>query len=172
MYGPNSLFRKGCQLFELFQKRHLVIQHRSPEDEEHINFLDKLSSGNPIDLDTMMNYKALSPEDLQLNSNKWQFAPILVAMNRERIDICYRQAIAFATLHNTHVIRWPNRYKNWKNEPSAFENQAAAMEDPAFWQLFVSGAVCFGTANTRPELGLANGTPILALSHCGFDSKN
>lgn len=160
MFSPTSLFRKGCELFQLFRRHHLITQHRAPDDPSHMDFLNELSMGQPISLEKILCYDELSPEKIALEPQKWRFAPILVATNRERINISFRQAIAFAKANNTQVIRWTNNLKKWENQPLLPQNQTKAATDPAFWQIFVRGAPAFETVNIHPELGLANGTPI------------
>jgi len=118
-YNPASLVQKGCELFAQFDRYHLVEQHRS-KFPDHIKFITDLSKGNPITINTIrQQYKPLTAQTVCDDSQKWQFAPILVASNQERINITYQQCLAFAEAHNTHVYHWRVHSSKWQNAPSA-----------------------------------------------------
>ena len=161
-YGPTSLVRRGCSLFSEFDRSHLTTQHRC-KYPEHQKFINDLSDGEPITIDTIRRqYKPFTAQDVRNDPDKWQFAPVLVASNRERINITYRQCIAFAKATHTHVYRWQVHSSKWRNAPKlSSDRQEAINNDHAFWQLFVSYANAFLTGNINTFLDLANGTGIL-----------
>ena len=105
-------------------------------------------------------YKPLSAQDFKQDCS-WEFAPYLVATNRERIQISHIQARKFAKKNCTHVVRWPSICTKWKNKPPNEADEMKAKEDPAFYQYFVPGAPAFMNHNTNPHLQLVNGTQML-----------
>mgnify|MGYP001792549886 CR=1 FL=1 len=107
----------------------------------------------------MSLYKPLTSRDVQQDPS-WQFAPFLVSTNREKVQISHLQSIQFAHNQRTHIIRWPNKYSNWKGAPEEESERMAAARDPAFFQYFVPNAPAFITTNLNTSLGLANGTQI------------
>ena len=114
-----------------------------------------------IDLARFMNYyRQLSHQDVIKNPQKWNFAPYIVASNRERIMITHSQAMRYAKVHKTHVIRWKNRITKWIAKPKDEDMQAIAQEDPAFYQYFIASAPAFCTNNINTHLQLANGSNI------------
>jgi len=161
-YGPLSLVRRGCDLFAKFERYHLTEQHRS-NFPRHMQFITDLSKGNPITINTIENlYKPFTNQTVRDNPEKWQFAPFLVASNRERINITYWQCFAFTKAHNTHVYHWCNHFSKWKNAPlHQVDQQDACESDPVFWQYFVAGADALLTSNISTQLDLANRTFVI-----------
>ena len=125
-----------------------------------MKFVNKLAAGKTISWKDLKPYKALSRADAK--ETEWQFAPVLVSSNRERLEIVHQKSILFAKLHKTHVFKWRNDAKNWKNKP---EDPSFLYEENAMlWQYFVCGSEAFITKNVNPSLGLANGTPVVCHS--------
>jgi hypothetical protein len=90
------MVHRGCSLLERATRVHLTEQQRSSEDEKHTKFVQKLSNGWRILLEDIRQYKRLSREDVQDPNSGWEFAPILVSSNRERINIVRMQSIHYA----------------------------------------------------------------------------
>ena len=107
----------------------LTKQQRCKSDLIHTEFIEQLGNGISVTTEMLSRYKVLSRDDMEDKS--WRYAPVLVATNRERIDIIHQQSIMFAIEHHTHVIRWPVNYTNWINRPKS--DTLAIMNDPVFW---------------------------------------
>ena len=161
MFKISSLWRRGCELLSLFKRFHLKTQQQAT-DIQHLQFLtDMTDYHSGIDLTRFMKYyKPLTKHDISHNPQKWMFAPYIVASNREQIMITHTQAIRFAKVHKTHVIRWRNRTTKWNAKPKDQDMLTLAQEDPAFYQYFVPSAPAFCTNNINTDLLLANGTNI------------
>lgn len=160
-FKPNSLYRKGTQLFCKATWYVLKEQVRS-KDAIHTGFINGLSLGDSPDMGDLQQYKALTSKDLS-DDPEWMFAPIIVATNRERFDLTESQAKAFAKHNKTHVVRWPVHFSSWLGQPPS-DSDNVYDEDPVFWQYFVKGAEAFLTGNLNVEKGLANGTRVLCHS--------
>ena len=157
-FSSLSLFRRGVELFTRCKWLPLEEQVRSL-DPEHTAFLQAMGKGEPIKMEQLRNYKVLGKEDMM--TSKWATAPILVAMNREKIDLTDIQARRFAKLHGTHVIRWQNPLVQWIEGPQSKElKKHAVNNDPAFWQYFVALALAHINHNLNPSQQIANGTPV------------
>ena len=129
--------------------------------------LDAIAVQIDIDKD-LKRYKNLSNEDLK--TEKWRFAPYLVATNMERLQISSHQALQFAKENNTYLYRWPLHLHKWMNKPKFSEQQRTVSKHPVFWQYFVPGAHAYLTNNLNTTLGLANG-PKLVLHSLTFQSQ-
>jgi len=119
-----------------------------------MNFLKKLAAGLDISWRDLKAYKVLDWADAQ--EKEWQFSPVLVSTNQERLEIVHQKAVLFAKLHKTHVFKWRNNATHWKNKPE--DPSYLYKENPMLWQYFVCGSEAFLTKNLNPALGLANGT--------------
>ena len=160
-YGVDSTLRRGADLFSQCERIHLSTQHRAVDDHEHTAFIDRLSNGEQITMDDLKRYKKLSADDLSDTSSPWVFAPMLVASNKERIDICRRKSLLFAKHHSTYIFKWRTEIKVWKNKPTNADERKAILESNAcFWETFVPQADAFLTYNVNNDLGLANGSPV------------
>lgn len=155
-YAVRVMVHRGCKLFSELERYHLTEQRRAKDDSVHMDFLKKLASGLDISWRDLKPYKTLDCIDAQ--EKEWQFAPILVSSNRERLEIVHQKAVLFAKLHKTHVFKWRNNVSRWKNKPE--DPAYLYKENPMLWQYFVSGSEAFLTKNINPALGLANGTPV------------
>ena len=160
-FHVSSLWRKGCALLATFKRFHLTSQHRA-NDDVHMQLLTQMTEPDyNLDLCQFLSlYKPLTSKDFREN-HQWEFAPYLVATNRERIQISHIQAIKFAKKHCTHVVRWPSVCTKWKNKPPNEADEMKAKEDPAFYQYFIPGAPAFMNHNTNPHLQLVNGTQMI-----------
>jgi len=112
-------------------------------------------------MNDLQKYKKLSPDDLRDTNSPWAFAPILVASNKERIDICERKSLLFAKHHSSYVFKWKSNIVSWKNKPTNVgEVKAIEASNGCFWETFVPLADAFLTSNVNNDLGLANGSPV------------
>jgi hypothetical protein len=109
-YGVNSTICRGAELFAQCKQYHLTVKKRSKSDQEHSAFLDKLSGGGSISMRDLRLYKRLSHEDLTNDKDNWLFAPVLVATNRERVDICERKSFLFAKEYSTYIFKWEKSF--------------------------------------------------------------
>ena len=132
-----------------------------PKTKKHLSFLKSMSEGHQITASDIQNYKRFDHSDATADA-EWKFAPVLVASNRERIDIVHHKTLLFAHHHSTCVFRWQTDVARWQNKPALTNEQHDLQDrDPSFWQQFVAGASGFLTTNLNTNLGLANGTPIV-----------
>ena len=171
-FGIGTSRRHGCDLFAGFKRMHLTTQQRATTDLQHTAFINKLSTGRSITREDLNNYKKLTKSDIDDNPDRWKYAPILVASNRERINIVQRKAALFAQDFDTHIIKWPSEAISWRNKPADVLRTAEITDsDPCFWEYFVPGAEAFLTHNVNNELGLANGTAVKLHSLTFADSQ-
>ncbi len=122
-------------------------------------------------MDDLKKYKKLSPDDLKDTSSPWAFAPVLVASNKERIDICTRKSLLFAKHHSTYIFKWRSQLVSWNNKPNVGEQQAIIENNGCFWETFVPEANAFLTYNVNNSLGLANGSPV-SMHSMSFSSED
>ena len=102
----------------------------------------------------MPSYAPISP------SHKLIFHQILLngTFPLTLVNISYYQAVRWARKHKTHVISWKMKHTDWKGAPQQEDMLMDAMNDPAFYQFFVSGAPAYTTGNINPGLNIANGS--------------
>jgi hypothetical protein len=158
-YTLKGLVHRGCQLVETAERVHLTKQQRS-DDEDHSALVKKLSDGNSIDLDDIKRYKPLTKEDIEQYPSDWEFAPVLVSTNRERLDIIQRQCVNYAKKNNTYVIKWRSKQSTWVNKPGPSDVADVERENACFWEFFVKGANGFLNFNVNGMLGLVNGASV------------
>ena len=160
LYAAGSSRWNGAYQFSQLTRYHLKQQQRARNDSEHMEVIGALSEGKQLTGTMLQLYKQLSTHDVQKDQSEWRFAPILVASNRERVDIAFEKAKQFAKFSQTYVIRWKNDCKDWQNKPFTLQERLEVQQsDCAFYQYFVPGADIFLTTNLNSNLGLANGTP-------------
>jgi hypothetical protein len=159
-FSVTGLIHRGCLLFSKIERYHLSTQLRSRHDLKHTQFLKDLSDGEPIQVDNIARYKSLTRKDVENQPEEWKFAPILVATNRERMNIIHRQSILFAKHTDSFVFKWKVRCKKWLNKPPTSEMDDIEQSHPFFWQYFVPGADAFLNNNINPSLGMVNGSSI------------
>jgi len=154
-----ALWRMGCQVLAGFKHFHLTSQQRA-KDLAHLAFINDMTDPTKtLDIHALLRtYQPLSQTDLSSNPSKWDFAPYIVTSNRERVNISYYQAVRWARKHKTHVISWKMKHTDWKGAPQQEDMLMDAMNDPAFYQFFVSGAPAYTTGNINPGLNIANGS--------------
>ena len=96
LYGKlkiGTALRTGTELFCKAQLFELTTQNRCPNDQQHVDFIEKMRRGESIELSDLQRYKRLTREDMK--NRDWKFAPILVSTNRERLDFTLLQAQEF-----------------------------------------------------------------------------
>ena len=158
-YSVRGMVHHGCSLFSKLERHHLQEQCRA-KDPLHMKLVKKLANGCSITWKDLSIYKTLDRKDAK--KKEWQFAPILVSNNHERMEIVHQKALLFAKLHNTYVFKWKNRATNWKNKPQ--DTSSLYDENPMLWQYFVPGSEAFLSKNINTSLGLANGSPLVCHS--------
>ena len=160
-YSIGTSRRRGCDLFAGCKRFHMTSQQRASGDLKHTQFINKLSNGKSITMKDINHYQRLAKADIEQFPEQWKYAPILVASNRERINIIQRKAMLYAKDFDTHVIKWQCTTMNWRNKPTSdFREAEIVHSDPCFWEYFVPGGDAFLTYNVNNNLGLANGSPI------------
>jgi hypothetical protein len=102
-------------------------------------------------------YMPLSSEDMK--NDKWRFAPIVVATNRERVDIVAQQAREFARTRGIPVVRWLMTTKSWAHSLTTEQEAEVKWKDPCFYHYCVFGANAFVSKNLNTRLKITNGTP-------------
>ena len=75
---------KGTAIFTEATVLNLTQQQRAIHDAFHTNIIQKLHSGQPLQMQQLQQYKLLTKEDIT-GQGEFRFAPILVSSNRERI---------------------------------------------------------------------------------------
>ena len=148
----------GMKLFKDAVYIKLTQQHRS-KDPEHTALLNKMSTTGSISVKDLKQYKLLSEEDMTDEAG-FRFATIIVTGNRERLELNASQAQKWAGHYQTNVVRWFRKFKKWEGRPRTQENQARAMKENCFYEMFVPGAPGFLTHNINTDIGLANGVEI------------
>jgi len=122
--------------------------------------ISKFDKGESIHIDDLKIYNHLSKEDIA-SDPLWEFAPVLVSTNHERMNITKSKASLWAKKHNTYAFKWKANVKNHIN-PAPSHIMPQVLESNAFfWQYFVEGASAFLTENLNGGLALVNGTPIV-----------
>ena len=121
-----------------------------------------MSKGAKLTFKQLMLYKRLCKRDLADKDleTSWKYVPVLVASNRERVDVARHKATLFASDTGSYLFRWHCDIKDWKNHPILMQERLDVQDaDSCFWQYFVHDADAFLTANLNNNLALANGTP-------------
>ena len=162
-FKPDSLAYYGCSLFGSFRRFHLHEQNRASQDPNHTDFVQRLSSGTPIDLVDILGYKHLTRQDIA-DDPGWNFAPVLVSTNLERLNITREKSRLWAVKNCTFVFKWKTVTSQHVNMPPPNEVDAIREENALFWQFWVSGAPANIRNNINPELALVNGSPVTAHS--------
>ena len=151
--------RRGAELFASLQRYHIVKQQRIKnieKDPAHNLFMRKLSLGQPIAYDDLCKYDDITAEDI-IKDPEWKYAPILVATNREKVDIDQSKLSLFANDKGTYIFRWKRPNRLWRNMPLLpHEIDEVEDADPSFWQYFVAGAEL--QSNCIPCLSLRRST--------------
>ena len=148
--------KKGVETFITARRFQLTTQQRSV-DPDHSEFIANVVTRGRVSLGDLLPYKTLTKQDIEKDPS-WAFAPIIVATNRERMDIIASQARRFAKQNNTLVVRW--RTKKWKLDGLSETAIKKILEDPVLYEHFVVGAMGFIATNICNGLGLVNGLEI------------
>ena len=161
-FKPSSIAYQGCYLFSRFVRFHLFEQQRAASDPVHNAFVQKLSAGNKIELESIKKYENLNKKDIQ--QRDWKFAPILVSTNIERLSIIRYKASLWAKEHKTYVLKWKCRIGNEQNRPSECGMEQIMEKNAFFWQCWVPGANAYLPYNINGYLSLVNGAPVITHS--------
>jgi len=156
-YGPTQV---GGYLFSRFRYIELTHQHRS-DDPQHTSVLNKMSDSGSISVSDLRVYKELSAIDLA--SDDFRFATIIVTGNDERRKINAWQAERWAKYYGVNIVRWARirKEETWRGKPRTEACIAHAMQNSCFWEYFIPGAKGYlNTHNINGDEGLANGTEI------------
>ena len=159
-FKPHTLSYRGCYLFSTFQRFHLLEQMRACKDKKHFDFVQKLSKGNRVELEDILNYKHLSQKDIDQHPEEWKFAPVLVSTNKQRHNISRYKAHLWAVQHNTYVFKWKTKAKQHKNKPNLQKFSIAREKNAFFWQFWIQDAPAFLNQTLNGEMGLVNSAPI------------
>ncbi|CAB9516444.1 helicase PIF1 [Seminavis robusta] len=163
-FHPGSLPFHGCSLFAQFERFHLTTQQRASNDDQHKDFVQKLSTGNKILLGDILQYDHLSRDDIRKNPHEWLFCPVLVATNMERLNISRHKASLWAKHHQTFVFKWKCRVRKEVNRPPSSQMASIRESNSFFWQYWVPHAPCHLSHNINCDLALVNGSPVTAHS--------
>jgi len=79
--------------------------------------------------------------------------------NRQCCSLTHTRAIHFAKHYGRVVFRWMKEYRCWKQQPPV-EFEAEAIDDPVFYEYYVTGANGFFTEAYQCELLLVNALSI------------
>ena len=143
-FRPGSLPYHGCAIFSLFERFHLHEQKRiqvdcssdtflqAQDNKRHGHFLQKLSSGKPILLSDVQQYKHLSKQDLLQHPDEWKYAPVLVGTNMERLNICRQKASMWARDHKTFVFKWRSSLQKEVNHPDQVTMETTSEQNAFF----------------------------------------
>ena len=155
VFAEKQTCLSGITNFETFRKLELTTQNRA-KDPEHCRRNDQLRNGE-IDDNIINSLKPLTSEDTK---NGWEFVPILVTSNCERIALNRLQVIAYAKKYGLHVLRWVNPVRNCKNKTYSVDTIEAIL--PAAVQYFVVGAPANIVQNHNPvSTNIVNGTRVI-----------
>ena len=135
-----------------------ITQQRRSKDAKHTELITKTYRGEPITMEDLKSrLKILSEKDC--TEMEWIRAPVLTATNRERCSLTHERAIQFAKATGTVVIRWLRENKAWQQKPKP-EFCAEAMDDPVFYEYYVTGCDGFLTECINRDLNLVNALSI------------
>ena len=155
----NHPFRIGADIMTDARWFEFTQQQRAIEDACHTDFVNSNYKGKPITIEVIKNgYKKLSA--LDCTKDEWIRASIVVATNRERCSLTHVRAKQYTEHFQTVAIRWLKDFKSWINRPSP-EFEAAALQDPCFYEYYVQGADGFLNENIMRDLSLVNAIPIV-----------
>ena len=150
----------GGLLFREFQLYTFTQHMRAAEDLLHTNNIDRFrSQSHPVNSLFLSNLKVLCSEDL-INDPSWQFVPIVVTSNSERMAVSKVQVIRFGQMHHRPILTWHQPLAvtstlQQKHQTILYEN----ISELTGW--FVEGAPAHLTSNIKPSKRLANGTEVI-----------
>ena len=155
----NHPFRIGADIMIGARWFELTQQQRSIKDPYHTHLVNNNYKGEPVTVNAVKNkYKILS--GLDCTKEEWIRAAVIVATNRERCSLTHTLAIQYATFFHTVIIRWLKDFKCWTQRPPV-EFEAAALQDPCFYEYYVQDADGFLNENIMRDLCLVNAIPIV-----------
>ena len=106
----------------------------------------------------------LSPDDIKNSSSVWEFAPIAVTGNVERLLISRFKSKLFGEKFNEPVLTWEcpvrsgGRGRNVKYGPLDVDEETLNGKYSFLKKYFVRGAPCVLSDNLCTEKGFAKGT--------------
>ena len=104
--GPRT---RGTLLFSKFKKFELTQQMRAADDVNHTAMLNQMRNPLPgyrhIDSEHLKSIKTLTANDIQ-EDKLWQWAPIVITSNKERLVINNYQSTFWALHHQTPKFVW------------------------------------------------------------------
>jgi len=135
------------------------IEQMRSTDSDHTTFIRELYARHVVRTEDIIGkYKLLCETDFSQPDSVWLTAPVLVATNRERYTLTPIRAIMYAKSRHEPVIRWPRKYTQWAQQPSALYIDECIANDPCFYEYYVRGAPCHVTQNFNKYRQLLNGT--------------
>lgn len=154
------------QLMRLFTPVLFQSQVRAQGDAQHTrllqSFRDPINNPKPITPAVVEKLKVLTKSDI-LADPSWLDAPIVVAINSERLAINAAQIVRFAQSCGVPVIRWRNPLAESQVNPLITNDERDKIYNGdlsnELHSFFVLGAPVYLTNNICPQRGLANGTP-------------
>ena len=134
-YSTLSKFRQACELLITARWMELTEQVRAAKDPQHVQFVNKMSRGETIEIADFRKYKLLSNNDFDPSSKdgSWAGTLIIVTTNRERHTLTHIQSQLFAKSRSTCVIRWPSLHQSWKQKPLPACVETCINNDPCFF---------------------------------------
>ena len=106
--------------------------------------------------------KTLSAADV----DNFRFATIVLPGNMEREALNWKQTLRWGSIHGEVPVRWRRELTGSTMSALGSDHQETLFSRPSaqcLYQYFVRGAPAYLTENVKPDLGLANGTPIKLL---------
>lgn len=104
--GPRT---RGALLFSQFRKFELFQQMRAADDATHTAMLNQMRTPDPgcryINSEHLASIKILTTNDIQ-EDNLWQWAPVVVTSNKERVLINNSQSKCWALQKKTPRFIW------------------------------------------------------------------
>ena len=139
--GPRT---RGTLLFSKFKKFELTQQMRAADDHSHTAMLNQMRNPlpgcNPINSEQLTSLKTLGANDMR-EDKAWQWAPIVITSNKERLLINKLQTKCWALHHKTPRFVWaiPLVGRLASSVPTQV-NQYLNENYPALTGCFVAGA--------------------------------
>ena len=155
VFSSNQTRLNGINDFLKLRKFELTLQNRAKDDLGHCKRIDQLRCGI-IDDNILDSLKPLTREDTR---NEWEFVPILVTSNCERVLINRLQVVAYAKKYGLPVLRWVNPVRNCDEQYPVDTIESLL---PAVVQYFALGAPANIVQNHNPvATGIVNGTRVI-----------
>ena len=161
---------RGANFFTMARHMRLTSQHRSV-DADQTAFIRKMSQGDTVTKEDLKKLYKLLGEGPG-GDKEFRFAPVIVSGNFERMQTNYYQSLQWVKVHETKLVRWPRKIKDWKGGPTTPGQVHHAIENnPCFWEYFVSKALGFLNYNINTLIKMANGSIISYHSLSFLDNR-